>query len=125
MKGLLKTFEAIMAILAILIIFVIFFLSSQSLPEFETVNMRVRGFQALKLLDDNGELRKFVITNDTVTIKNKLSQILSPSTNFDVNICQLNCTSLGIQADKLTTVSYLIAGDYNNFALRQIILYMW
>jgi hypothetical protein len=124
-KGMLQTLEAIIGILSVLTVFALFFVQRVQLPEFETINWRNRGFAALKTLDENNELRQYVLANDTETIKNKLSEILPPNLNFEVVICELECGSIGIELEKLASVNYVIAGNLSSFSPRQIILYMW
>jgi len=117
--------EVIIGILSVLIVFAIFFVQRVQLPEFETVSWRTRGFSALKALDNKNELRQYVLANDTDTLKSKLSELLPPSLNYEVVICELQCAAVDIESGKLASVSYTIAGDVNDFRPRQIILYMW
>ena len=125
MKGLLQSLEAIIAILAIVTVFVTVYSGKSPIPEFDTINWKVRGFDALKALDNNNMLRDVVVTNSTSALKDRLSGLLPSQLNYDVVICERNCGQPDIQSDKLTSVTYVIAGDLNNYLPRQIILYMW
>lgn len=125
MKGLLQTFEAIIAVFAIFSFFLIFYAPKEPLPEFDTINWELKGINALKALDDNNELRSFAIGNDTTTIKTKLSPLLPPEVSYEIVICELNCTALNIDASKVASVNYLIAGNVGDLKFKQIILYMW
>lgn len=125
MKGILQSLEAVIAILAILTVFITFYSGRETIPEFETINWKVRGFDALKSLDNNNQLRDVVITNSSSILKDRLSNILPAQLNYDVVICDRGCAKPDIQSDRLTSVIYLVSGDLNIFMPRQIVLYMW
>lgn len=125
MKGIMKSLEAVIAILMVLVIFVYFFRGTEPLPEFETINWQLKGFSSLKTLDKNNQLRQYALTNDTQTIESQLSSLLPTEVSYKIIICNVTCGSPGIISEKLTSVSYFVAGDLANFQPRQIILYMW
>ena len=125
MKGISRSLEAVIAILAILAVFLNVYSGRESLPEFDTINWKIRGFEALKNLDDNNILRDVVITNSSSLIKDRLSTLLPSQLNYDVIICEKDCGKPDIQTEKLTSVIYLISGDLNNYLPRQVILYLW
>ena len=125
MKGLLRVFEAIIAILTIITAMAIFYGASAQIPDFDTVNWRVMGLGALKNLDDSNQLRKFVLLNDTTSIKNKLSSLISGDLNFDVVLCRVSCNALNIVSEKVSTVSYFISGNVTTISPYQIVLYIW
>jgi len=125
MKGLLQSLEAIIAILLILTVFITVYSGRDPIPEFDTINWKSRGFEALKTLDNNNLLRDVVITNSSSVIKSRLSGLLPPQLNYDVVVCERNCGKPDIQSDKLTSVIYLVSGDLNNYLPRQVILYLW
>ena len=124
-KGLLQSLEAIIAILAIMTFFITFYSGMSAIPEFDTINWKVRGFNALKALDESNMLRDVVAVNSTSLLKDRLSSILSAQLNYDVVICTTSCGKPDIQSDKLTSVVYLVSGDLNNYLPRQVILYLW
>lgn len=122
-KGILKTFEAIVAALMVLTFFAVFFYS-QSFPEFETSTWKIKAFNALKALDESNELRKYALENDTQKIEEKLQLLLPPNVNFKVLICEQDCYA-SVEAEKLVTVNYFIAGDVDEIKPRQVVLYVW
>jgi len=123
-KGISQSLEAIIAILMVLTIFIVFY-RQQTLPEFETVSWKLKGFNSLKVLDENNELREYVLVNNTLVIKEKLQSLLPSYLNYEVVICDESCPVLNIESEKLVTVSYIISGDTNTFDPKQIFLYMW
>lgn len=125
MKGLLKSLESIISILMIFVTFVVYFGSKEALPEFETINWQLKGFYAIRILDQSNELRSYVLANNTQAIENKLIPLVPPEIGIKVVVCQFDCEKPDVQSEKLVSVSYLIAGDVNDFRPRQIMLYMW
>ncbi len=125
MKGLLQSLEAVIGVVTIFTILILFYSGKDPIPEFDTINFKVRGFQALKALDDQNRLRDAALANDTASLKSRLSGILPAQMNFDVVVCTTNCIDPNIASDKVTSVAYLIAGNVDDFRYRQIILYMW
>jgi len=87
----LQTLESVIAILMILVIFVIFYAPNEPSPEFETIIWKQNGFNALKILDDNNELREYALSNDTLSIEEKLQSLL-PNLIFKVVICDESCS---------------------------------
>lgn len=125
MKGVVQTLEAVIAVILIMIVVIVYYGPKEKLPEFETISWKLRGFDALKTLDTSNELRQYVFSNDTTTIESKLLPILYTNINYQVLVCELNCGKPSINSEKITSVTYLIAGDVNNIKNRQVVLYMW
>src|SRR3990172_9730125 len=118
MKGMLQSLEAVIGILLITSVIVTVYARDIQFPEFEDVNLKLRGFAALQTLDNTGELRKSVVLNDTITVENKLVDLMPPQLNLKVIFCERECATPNIAADKLMSVTYLVAGDANNISPR-------
>lgn len=125
MKGVIQTLEAVIAAVLIMTVVVVYYGPKENLPEFETIAWKLRGFDALKALDASNELRQYALANDTATIENKLLPILYTNINYRVLICESSCNKPNINSEKITSVTYLMAGDVNNIKNRQVVLYMW
>jgi hypothetical protein len=125
MKGLSKVLEASIAILMILVIYITTFSSPIVPPDFESINIQLKAFNAIQNLDQNNELRTFVLQNDTTSISNKLSPLIPSSINYQVSICGLACVAPTINSTSTFSVSYIISGDLRNFNPKQVIIYMW
>lgn len=125
MKGLMKSLEAVIAILMVVAVFIYFFRGGEQLPEFETINWQLKGFNSLKILDNQNQLRQYVLDDDVQTIENKLLPLLPSGVSYKVVICEATCENPGITSEKLTSVNYFITGDLANFQPKQIVLYMW
>ncbi|MDI6798499.1 MAG: hypothetical protein QMD12_00670 [Candidatus Aenigmarchaeota archaeon] len=124
-KGVLQTLEAVIAILMTLTFFVIFFAPREGLPEFETISWKLRGFNALKILDKNNELRQYAMANNTQAIKERLQYLLPSNLNYEVVICEQSCPNPNIEAEKLASVNYIIAGNLTSIRPILIVLYVW
>lgn len=125
-KGLLKSLEAVIAVLGIMAIYIILYTGQQNIPDFETANWKLRGFEAIYNLDKAGQLKQYVLSNDNTTIDTKVSAFLPSSLEHQVQICgALDCPIVTKDAGKITSVDYLVAGDAANFTNRRVILYIW
>lgn len=125
MKGILQSLEAIIGILMIMTTFIIVYTGREQIPEFDTINWKLRGFGALEALDNNNKLRDVVLSNSTQTLKSRLSDLLPSGLNYDVVICVSDCGKPSIPSERIASVIYLISGDVDDFRYRQVILYMW
>jgi len=123
-KGILQILEAAIAIIAILTVFLFLFSGMGEFPQFESVNWKLKGFYALQSLDNNNELRNFVISNDTTSIKNELLSYVT-QVNIEVVVCETVCNKPDVESEKLVSVNYLIAGNSTQYAARQVVIYMW
>jgi len=125
MKGIIQSLEAVISILMVLTFFAVFFMAREPFPEFETVNWKMKGINSLKALDETNRLREYVLADNILSINRSLQDLLPSNMNFDVRICDASCVNPNISAEKVVTVSYLIAGNVSSFEPREIVLYMW
>jgi len=108
-KGLSFTFEAILAGFLILSS-LLFFFKAPNLGDTSTVGVSEMGYDCLRSLDENNELREYAMNNDNVSIGNKLQHCLD--INYTVQICRDVCNSVAAPANQTVVVSnYFIAGD--------------
>jgi len=120
-----KTFEAVIAILLITTFFVMNYSTRESLPEFDTVNRQLRGFNALKSLDDSNQLRSYVTNNDTAGLKSALTPLMPSNLFFNVTICNPDCIAPPLPTQKATSVAYFVGGDVNNLYNKMVVVYIW
>lgn len=126
MKGILKTFEVIIALASIMLAFVALYTGDEQLPELETVTWRSQGMNALQSLDYANQLRYDAMNNNTAAIQSRVSPFLAANVNVMVLVCGAGpCAVPNITAERSTSVSYLISGEPNNSTSRDITLYMW
>jgi len=125
MKGILKTFESVVAILMVITVFLIFFGSGEKIPDVETVTWKAKGFDALKTLDDWNKLASWALSNDTSSIETGLASLLPLGIDYDVVICTQTCPTVSISSDKIASVNYFVAGNETNIDPREVVLYLW
>jgi len=124
MKGILKSFEALIAILFILTAYFTLF-TGEKVPDLETVIWKIRGFEALRALDDLNKLANYALANETEKIEGELVENLLLGLNYKVLVCNQTCPSLGISSEKIASVSYFIAGNATHVEPREVLLYIW
>jgi hypothetical protein len=125
MKGLLKSFESIIAVLMIVTVFLILFRSGEINPDIEVVTWKYKGFDALKSLDDNNKLATWTLSNDTSSIETALLSLLPLGLNYDVVVCTQTCPSVSISSEKIVSVNYFVTGNTTDIDPREVILYLW
>ena len=126
MKGQLYTLESAIAVL-ILLSFLIFFYKAPSLPEFKTINYKLKAYNALSTLDESGELRKNVMEKNVSSIEEKLSPYIS--INYTVVIfnetSNITVKPSFVDKENILSLSYLLAGDVNEYKPREVKVYLW
>ena len=118
----LRSYEAIVAIAIVSTAFILLFKEYESYPQAEEAKL-VKIFNSIKSLDANNELRGYVLENDSEIIEKKLSKLL-PEFNLMVKICEDECEKPNL-TQEFISVTYLIAGDVNNFNPKQMVIYAW
>jgi hypothetical protein len=124
-KGVTQSLEAVITILMVLTIFALIFTSRQANPQSELARWKLMGFNAVKSLDEDGQLRYYVLANDTQAIKEKLGGLMPAGVDFDVFICGSTCALPNASAERIASASYLLAGDAGNFSPKELVLYIW
>lgn len=125
MKGLMKTLEAVIAILAIFLTYILTYEPISISSGFDIAKWKELGFSALSSIDKSGELRDDALSNSTTSIENKIRNFIPVNLDYLVIVCNVNCTKPNVTADIATSVEYLISGTPNNYAQRQVVLFMW
>ena len=125
MKGMLKTFEAVIAIFMMATFFITVFATEEKTVDISTVNWKIIGFNALKALHDQNKLATAALSNDTSTIETRLSSIIPSTINYQVLVCTDTCLKPSIISSEVTSVSFFIAGNASNVSPREVVLYIW
>ncbi|MEM5879508.1 MAG: hypothetical protein QXU74_03390 [Candidatus Aenigmatarchaeota archaeon] len=125
MKGILKSFEVLIAILFVLAAYFTLFGTGEKIPDLETVIWKIRGFEALKSLDDSNKLASYALANETEKIKNSLTELLPLGLEYEILVCDQTCPSVSINSEKIASVSYFIAGNVSHVEPREVLLYIW
>jgi hypothetical protein len=125
MKGILKTFESIIAILMMATFFLTVFVTEEKTVDVDIINWKIMGFNALKALHDENKLATPALSNDTSTIESRLSTILPSTLNYQVLICSATCPTPSISSNKITSVSFFVTGNASIINPKEVVLYIW
>jgi len=129
MKGQIYMLESAIAIMMILVIVIFLFQNPPTPPEYKRVNYKLKAYNALEVLEETGELRDKVMDNNVTFIVDKLNSSLPNFLNFTVVIFNdtTNITTKPSLANEseILSVSYLLAGDLDNYQPRDVRVYIW
>ena len=119
--------EATISILLILFIVVYLFQNPLNSPEYERMNYKIKTYEAIKILDGIGKLRKDVVNNNVSSIRDNLYPFMPKNLNYNVTIFNdtANITMKPSSSGDMVSVSYFIAGDFDNYSPRDIRVYLW
>ena len=129
MKGQIYTLEVTIAILMILSIVIFLFLNPPASPEYNLINYKMNAYTGLETLERTGELRKYVGDNNATAINASLNSYIPNFLSRTVVIFNdtTNLTakpSLSNINDSIS-VSYFLAGDFDDYNPREVTVYMW
>lgn len=128
-KGQIYTLEVGIAILMILSILIFLFLNKPTLPEYRRINYKIKIYNELEILEKTGELRGYSINNNITAINVSLNPFIPSFIGRTVVIFNetTNLTakpSLSNINDSIS-VSYFLAGDFDDYKPREIRVYVW
>ncbi|TAL47460.1 hypothetical protein EPN87_02870 [archaeon] len=124
MKGQMQTLESVIAVVIIAGTFIFLYSGQYQIPNLESVNRKLVGFNALQSLDSSNQLRQYVVANDSRSIENLLASFLT-NVNYNVSICYLTCPETSFVANNTAAVTYLVAGNASAYYPEQVVLYQW
>lgn len=134
-KGILLTVEAVFAILMILFIIVFIYKNPREVATLRDIDLKTKAYDGLVALERSGDLRKAVIDNDATKIENDLDPFIPDYVTHRVvlynstqNSTIANTTNYPSTIDDqsyVLVVSYLVAGDVDNYAARDVRVFMW
>lgn len=130
MKGAIYTLEAVIAIAIIFFAVVVIFRNSSPSLQFQALNYRVKIYDGLKMLEESGKLRKHVVDDDTDSIKSELSRHIPGFLSYEVvlfnetsNVTNFHQTIK--DQSNVIAVSYIIAGDVDEYEPREVKVFAW
>jgi hypothetical protein len=91
------------------------------------MNYKIKTYEALKVLDGTGKLRKDVVNNNVSSIRNNLYPFMPKNLNYNVTIFNdtTNITMKPSSSSDIISVSYFIAGDFDNYSPKDVRVYLW
>jgi len=131
MKGVLFTLEAVISILMVLFILVFLFQNPPTSPEYQRANYKYKAYHGLDVLEKRGDLRDDAVNNNVTNIETNLNNFIPDFLTYEVviynqtiNITEIPST-ITSQNDTVLSVSYLIAGDIDEYKPRDVRIYLW
>ena len=131
MKGVLFTLEAVISILMILFILVFLFQNPATSPEYQRATYKYRAYHGLEVLEKRGDLRDDTVNNNVTNIETNLDNFIPDFLTYEVviynqttNVTEIP-SSITSQNDTVLSVSYLIAGDIDEYKPRDVRVYLW
>ena len=128
MKGTFYTLEAAIAVAMIVVTLVFFFQRPVETLELSKANYKLRVYDALKIYDDVGDLRKNALDNNATGIKSELSSYISTYLSYNVTIYNKtsNLTAVpSISSGDIITVGYFLVGKVGNYTAKEIRVFVW
>ena len=126
MKSQAHIIEVVIACVLVAVAFVLFIYKPTASLELSELNYKLDALNGLKILDESGKLRKYVLEKNASMIKDLLAPYIK--INYDVVLfnCTTNLTSIPDFRDtEIASISYFIAGDFGNYSAREIRVYLW
>ena len=129
MKGSIYTLEAGIAILMILSIIIFLFLNPPESPEYDIINYKMKAYEGLRTLERTGELRRYVADNNATAINESLRpyipSFLSRAVVIFNDTANLTTKPSLSSINESMSVSYFLAGDFDDYKPREVIVYVW
>ena len=122
--------EATIAILMIFLITVLIFTYFSPQRRTEILNYKIYAYDGLIALEKKGNLRYYAINNDTISIKRELNPFIPDNIEFEVVLFNEtgNVTEIPSEINtkkNVVSVSYLIAGNFDEYKPREIRVMLW
>jgi len=119
-KGFWRTFESVLAVI-ILLFFMVALGVRYAIPTEDQDLSRI-GYEILRSLDDRGELRSYVVNNQTGELESKIG---IPGYNHVVQICNPGgCYGNEAGGSNVWVSTYIISGE-NTYDPYEVRLLMW
>jgi hypothetical protein len=126
MKSQVHMIEVLIACALLAGAFVLFIYKPPASPELSELNYKLDALNGLKILDESGNLRKYVLGKNATAIK----ELLAPYIRISYEVVLFNGTNNVtpipyFSASKILSVSYFLAGDIGNFSASEVRVYLW
>jgi len=115
--------------LMILSIVIFLFLNPPTLPEYRIINYKMKAYNGIDALEKTGELRRYVIDNNITVINESLNPFIPGFISREVVIfnetTNLTAKPSIFNLNDSVSVSYFLAGDFDDYKPREVRVYMW
>ena len=128
MKGSFYTIEAAIAAVMMIVTLAFFFQKPPETLELSKANYKLKIYDALKLSEGVGDLRKNALDNNATAIESELGSYIPVYLDYSVAIYNktTNLTAVpDISAENIITVSYFLAGKVGNYTPKEVRVFAW
>jgi hypothetical protein len=124
-KGYIYTLESGIAI-SIVVISVVLILSSQRASQpLSPALVKQQGIDALKYMDEEGDLRLLVYTENTNEIRNRIRALIPSIISVAVDVCDTDCSTSLPSEKSVISVDYYVVGYRDVFFNKKVRLWLW
>lgn len=124
-KGYVYTIEAGIAISVIVIAVVLVLNSQQAAQPLSVPLIKQQAYEALEYLDNKGDLKLLIYSEDADEIENRLRALLPPTISIDADVCMTECSGTLPAGQTVISVDYYISGYRDNFGFKKLRVWMW
>ena len=129
-KGSLYMMESALAIIMMVTALAFVLSRPQTNTDLSKINYKLKVYNALKLADEAGNLRKNAVANDAAAIKAELQAYMPGTLGFDVAVYNSTSNTTAVptpsaSSDSVITVGYLIAGWSGSYSPREVRAFVW
>lgn len=127
-KGSFYTLEATIAIVMMIITTALLFQRPGETLELSKANYKLKIYNALKISDGVGDLRKNALSGNATAVDSDLDPYISDYLSYNSTIYNrtANITSVpDISSEDIITVSYFLAGKVGNYTAREVRVFVW
>ena len=125
MRGYLYTLEVLIAFSIMSIILISIYKIPETQPELDISLIKQQGYNALKYLDESGDLKKIMASNDEITLENELSKLISKSIEFETEICRNRCDERNVPKNRTIIVVDYYSSGYRFYDNKKVRLWLW
>ena len=125
-KGYIYTIEVLIAVS--IIFFALYFLYRSPIPEteIELAMIKQQGFYALDYMSDHDYLDRYIANDDEYSIEQFLKSVISPSINFETEICSQICEDTNVPANTtVVSVDYYVSGYKSSYLGKKLKMWLW
>lgn len=129
-KGSLYMLESALAIVMMVTALAFVLNRPQTGADLGAANYKLTAYNALKMMDDVGDLRENAVDNNATAIRTELQAYIPSTLNLGVAVFNstTNTTELPVPsagASSVVTVGYIVAGWSGSYSPREVRVYLW
>lgn len=125
-KGFIYTLEVLIAISLITLTVVFLFRFSPQTTQSDITILKISGMNALVYLDQYYDLDMWVFEGNETNIENTLEQLLPEGINYEAEVCETECNTIGVPTTKsVVAVDYYVSSYGKHLVSSKVRLWLW